>query len=300
MKSLSASLYIILSLFAFTVTSAAILQKRGRWNVGNSGIYFDIGWEEISAWAGAIAAVCKEGNVYTCVGAAIVATIGLVLATGSNDGNNSGSEAANTNMKRMFGNTVCNNSQSFEYAHSAFQNTGIQLLGVYDISSNILNKRDNSSSIGDNPVILHFSTDLGTHYATHMFNNSIEAITNEVLTAIPGQLKEEDALKKRCCGLGTDGFEPTWVSYNFDNVNHDLTRLMHTLWPQVHHDEWADGIDSGLINHRGWKYCAALAVKGDDSDADLESGATGTAIHGELYFNTYGGIDSECNNVLDN
>lgn len=53
-----------------------------------------------------------------------------------------------------------------------------------------------------------------------------------------------------------------------------------------------------MMNHRGWKYCASMGYGGSGSDADMADGATGIAAHGEIYFNSYGGIDNECNDPL--
>lgn len=96
---------------------------------------------------------------------------------------------------------------------------------------------------------------------------------------------------------GDDGLELIFVTYNYDNVNRDIAIEDVKSINADSFQALSSAAFEVLMNHRGWKYCAGVGFGGSGSIQDLKSGATGTAVHGELYFNTYGGINNQCNNV---
>ncbi|KAG0669986.1 hypothetical protein C6P45_002931 [Maudiozyma exigua] len=47
------------------------------------------------------------------------------------------------------------------------------------------------------------------------------------------------------------------------------------------------------------EYCLSLAAGGSEDVSGLNNGQTGSAMHGEVYFDAYGGIDGQCNENYD-
>lgn len=54
-----------------------------------------------------------------------------------------------------------------------------------------------------------------------------------------------------------------------------------------------------MINILAREYCLSLAAGGSEDVSDLNNGQTGNAMHGEVYFDAYGGIDGQCNENYD-
>ncbi|CCF56621.1 hypothetical protein KAFR_0B03250 [Kazachstania africana CBS 2517] len=154
-----------------------------------------------------------------------------------------------------------------------------------------LSKRDSEMSIL--PSLL-FHTDLGTHHAVGLHLDH-SALISKILDAIPGQLPEQYLAKR------DDGFEVDWVSYNYDNVNKDLA-VQWTQDPEaLGQEEISYAFETFVEANTGWKWCIDATIDDVPSEPmdnnhyqNLE-----TAIHGEIYLNTYGGIDSQCNEAYD-
>ncbi|CAL9735590.1 hypothetical protein MOSE0_H09560 [Monosporozyma servazzii] len=148
------------------------------------------------------------------------------------------------------------------------------------------------------PSHIQFSSSFGKHVAVHMNNGTLHDLTLLVAETIPGEpLIRNNYLTKRGQIPGDYGLELIFVTYTFDNVNRDIAVEDVQQVNSHNFSALSSGATEALMNHRGWKFCAGVGFGGSGSVQDLESGATGTAIHGELYFNTYGGIDNECNNI---
>lgn len=148
----------------------------------------------------------------------------------------------------------------------------------------------------DTLLMISFETKYGNHSAIAMPHFSSEDLINSIAEATPGVMKDMDRLTKR-----DDGFSVDWLSYNFDNVNHDLS------------GDWQDDSEHPDVTtlqlqmndfakaNPGWKYCMN-AVYSDNPNEPADANHPWNlenAYHGELYFNTYGGVDGQCNENLD-
>lgn len=115
---------------------------------------------------------------------------------------------------------------------------------------------------------------------------------------MPGEINNSTLLKR-------EEFSVSWLSYNYDNSNHDLA----AEWQERESDDYAQGymeaqLQDFLEGNRDWKYCLALNDLRNGEAADYDDmpgvgGGTGNALHGEIYFNTYGGVDGYCNDSHD-
>ncbi|CAB4254799.1 similar to Saccharomyces cerevisiae YER187W Putative protein of unknown function [Maudiozyma barnettii] len=82
----------------------------------------------------------------------------------------------------------------------------------------------------------------------------------------------------------------TWASYEYNNGNQDL-------WDQFpkEGDEFemlSDDFSQYVGENVAQKYCVCF---GDSGEAGSQM-----ALHGEIYFDTYGGVDNECDDNLCN
>lgn len=96
------------------------------------------------------------------------------------------------------------------------------------------------------------------------------------------------ALNKRA-----QSFPVNWFSYQWDNINVDLTRDIE-YGDELQDWDYDPSIGTWFDSNRFWKYCISVAYNPHPGTAP-PLGEQQNAFHGELYFNTYGGIDSECN-----
>lgn len=96
------------------------------------------------------------------------------------------------------------------------------------------------------------------------------------------------ALNKRA-----QSFPVNWVSYQWDNINVDLTRDVE-YGDEFKDWDYDESVGPWFSSNQGWKYCASVAYNPNPGSVPA-NGEQQNAFHGEIYFNTYGGIDSECN-----
>lgn len=88
-----------------------------------------------------------------------------------------------------------------------------------------------------------------------------------------------------------------WASYSFDNSNHDIaTKWYNDEDEFLLYERTDDGGVAWLGQHMDQKLCASLFDPGLHHQIDDENA---TAMHGEIYWNAYGGIDSFCNDWDD-
>lgn len=144
---------------------------------------------------------------------------------------------------------------------------------------------------------IHFENSFGKHGAVHAKGEDHEELANLILAAKPGVPSGMNNLSKR------DGFDVDWLSYNYDNSNKDLSQDFLGEEYTEATSELASDISTFMINNKGWKYCMNPiyynGTSGDDSAHAMEDGNTGTTMHGDIYFNTYGGLDGQYNDFYD-
>lgn len=94
----------------------------------------------------------------------------------------------------------------------------------------------------------------------------------------------------------TSYFEVDWASYNFYEANtNDAYETLEN--PDVSYTSLEDELNesySNLDNPDTWKYCYCTNLSPDGNYNDITEGV---GIEGEVYFNTYGGVDSYCLNA---
>lgn len=291
---------IVLLFSLFLSVEAIYLLKRDHWSFSTGKVSVTIGWESVKDWAGMAAAVCAwcAGTGPCCVGAAIVSTLLAADIDIAIKDDTSGSEAHNT--KRNVINLFDNNTEIVESWDKTFASQGLDLIAAFEPVAKF-SKRDGISQFAK--PHLKFTSVNGTHLAVHATDGNLNDLANLILESVPGvPLIRNDTtglFKRDDHGVpGSDGFKVYYVTYNYDNVNRVLAGRFLEDDGNGAIDNLGGDITEALMNHRGWKYCMSLGDGGSASDSDLESGRTGTAVHGETYFNTYGGIDGQCNDVL--
>lgn len=147
--------------------------------------------------------------------------------------------------------------------------------------------------------VIHLSS-FDNHAAVPFKRLSTEEIAVLVKEAIPGQQNNSTGVKKR------NNFVVSWLSYNYDNYNSNWSRKWYyeaTQSTPEEADSVANKFNLFAAANEGWKYCFDVVTEADPnlvpSKAMMNVGEMGTAIHGEVYFNTYGGIDGQCNSFYD-
>lgn len=156
-----------------------------------------------------------------------------------------------------------------------------------------LKKLDN----GVTHKFIQFNTTLGVQVAVSPVF-SVEDLAKRILVAEPGVPFGDRSLVKR------DEFSVDWVSYGWDNANHDLSQEWNDYEGGSFYSLLEDAVQDTLKKYPDWKYCVAPndLRQGEINNYQDISGVgsgTGNAMHGEVYFNTNGGIDGYCNDKED-
>lgn len=174
---------------------------------------------------------------------------------------------------------------------------GIKNMWSMTLDLNQIHKRDlgieKASSTAQTG--LYWESDYGVHFGVHLSETIVENFVNVVFDSNPGVpsgVGNNSRLSKR------QGFKVDWVSFNYDNANRDLCE-------DIAQDR---GLEYALAESGSdffktaatYKYCGA-ATKNDHVGIGQNYNDLGSenAVHGEWYFNTYGGIDGYCNDNKD-
>ncbi|CCF57653.1 hypothetical protein KAFR_0C06580 [Kazachstania africana CBS 2517] len=166
-------------------------------------------------------------------------------------------------------------------------------VAVTSQSNSSLSKRDSTTLANS----LHFTSQFGNHVASSIVYTA-EELSQLIVTAVPGQLVNSNFTKR------TDTFEVSWLSYNFDNSNKGLAYDWYEAEGGSFDSVLEEELTSAITKNPDWKYCfsPAMVKAGEALDFDDIPGdgdGTGNVAKGEIYFNTYGGIDSFCNDAYD-
>ncbi|CAI5118804.1 BEM_HP_G0068260.mRNA.1.CDS.1 [Saccharomyces cerevisiae] len=177
--------------------------------------------------------------------------------------------------------------------NTTMQTVGLVLLGAFDYmnTSNIdgLEKREQNNTVTEMQHVLYFGSQFGLHVATHMRNNVTELVNSIIGVETPGSLPDTlsgaHSLQRRI-----SYFDVNWISWNWDNVNVDLTKKAETSRPLLE-EEYDEGLFGWFANNPGWKYYWSVTDNPDPGYIENYSDiGEENAVHGELYFNTYGGL----------
>lgn len=94
-------------------------------------------------------------------------------------------------------------------------------------------------------------------------------------------------------------FDVNWFSLEYDNINHDLDEKVYTQEPRELEDWDYDNSQPYWFAHNpAWKYCFAV-VSNPNPGNSIDFSRPQNAFHGEIYFNTWGGVDNQCNDNND-
>lgn len=92
-----------------------------------------------------------------------------------------------------------------------------------------------------------------------------------------------------------------WASYSFNNSNHDIaTKWYNDREEFFIYERTDEGAANWVSQHMSQKLCVSLFDPGlhhQIDNADERNNAN--AMHGEVYWNAYGGIDGFCNDWND-
>lgn len=192
------------------------------------------------------------------------------------------------------------NATVTNYIRDRLNNAGLSLIGLTNLTATALVKRDLFNATAQSNLLIHWSSNLGTHVGSHAQQDWNKMIDDIVTDTNPGSLAstlrhtQVDRLQKR----GGE-FNVEWVSYNWDNPNSDLSEGA-AQDRQLEEEEYDSYVYDWFNSNHGWKYCMSVEKNDHVGTADTyDDIGSENAYHGELYFNTYGGVDGYCNDNKD-
>lgn len=100
--------------------------------------------------------------------------------------------------------------------NSIFEKSDLVFTGAFNVKQTIKSGLLRSTTELTTHAI-HFESSLGKHVAVHMKGASHEELAYLILAAEPGVPSNIGNLTKR------DDFNVDWLSYNYDNINKDLS-----------------------------------------------------------------------------
>lgn len=291
-----------------TSVEIALLTKRNRWTIFAKDALIGM-VASAAAITGSWAANVCPGNVanpecwITFVAATVAGGIAIALSK------QSGSAATTTHHKRSIDflesagyllNPV--NTTVVSQISTTLSSAGLTFLGLTNITMTSLVKRDVFNATEKYNLLINWESEFGTHVGAHMKQNWTSMLNDIVTDPNPGSLESTlrytdqntSNLKKRW-----NYFEVDWISWNFDNVNHNLDEVAASD-RLVEEEEYDSAVYDYFNTQPAWKYCLSV-FKNDHVGRDETYNDLGTdnAVHGELYFNTYGGVDGFCNDNKD-
>lgn len=247
----------------------------------------------------AISVVCGAlGGVGAAAAARGGAAAGSAAAAAKRDGTGLGAYIDTIGSTDYY-QTTLNNLTTYE---EMFNASGLTLLSAFTfINNNDTTLQKRSGNMTENLFhALYFSSDAHSHVATHL-RNDVDALVKAIVTdENPGSL--ESTLRNSDNGsLGKyyNNFDAEWVSWSWDNANADLVNKV-SRDRGLEEEEY----DQGFYNYFGWapawKYCWTVTENPNVGQAEgWDQIGQDNAVHGELYFNTYGGVDGYCNDNRD-
>ncbi|CAB4256649.1 similar to Kazachstania africana KAFR_0C06580 hypothetical protein [Maudiozyma barnettii] len=307
----------LLSLAVLLTASIALpVVKRDTIKIGNKGWYFDLSAADTSAWAGAVSTVCASGNVGVCAGETVVATVltGIMALgnTGSTTSSSSSSSDDNTvaittaaaadvgvtttvaapaatssaSASNILGNVVSAVENVPKEIESLLSGSGVNLLGVYNISSKVSGAVQN---------IIHFDTSLGQHIAAQIGGEAanLTQLAEQIVKAVPGiptfsnlTVLSEQAVQAAAKDNGENVIN--WMTYNIKDAEDGLTDIINSLGG-ADMSQFATEINNFISNNGAWKFCLSPSTQLVNVTVSESH-----KLFGEIYLNTYGGIDAEC------
>lgn len=290
-------------------TVSTYLYKRNNWTwVARRGVTGALiavagisGQMAATACLGGLAALASPACWITAA-VSIVASAAAYIAAGSNGGSDSGGGGEH---KRSIGGSeylFWDNPEHVEYdsVSRILESAGLELLSIYTYNgSSTLSKRDDEAF---QLHTVHWKSSYGSHVAARIPDSNLTQLAVDIVSAdIGSQPALSSSTNQSSTHLNKrwNYFDVQWTSYTYDNVNRDLAKKVASdrNFEELDYDsEVYDFFD----NNHGWKYCITPTVNPHPGqDEGYDQIGDDNAFHGELYFNTYGGIDGFCNDNKD-
>lgn len=290
----------ILSLVAYTIP----VLKRGLGIFGgNSGA--GVGIKLAQQWTAAMVAVCTVGPALAgaaggaaCLGSFIMAMITTVdarIAGGYRSGSSALPKRDSVGNGRFGPTSVvpfnCSSTNDkLTTAGLVYQGSAnVTMTGTNIDTSSTAYKRDSVT----NPAV-YFQSEYGQHAAVGLPHLTHEDLVSRIVSATPNTEpgKAGNNTLKR-------GFEVDWISCSYQDGN--PWNAEH--WEYDETEQYNTGeITDRIANNDGWKYCVSAdeSTRGTEhwDESVLAENLYGAAFHGEIYFNTYGGIDGTCGDEM--
>lgn len=161
-----------------------------------------------------------------------------------------------------------------------------------------IRKLDSASKKRDDVIIgtlIIAESSLANHTFIHRDGATIPDFYEEIMNSTPvtstssSNSTNSENLYKRA-----PQFESKWMSYQYT----DTDSTYSGRWAEAYEafpngDEVVSEIQGFIQRYGAWKYC--LAMQTSIADTDVYSGVGRENVaKGEIYFNTYGGIDNQC------
>ncbi|ODQ44288.1 hypothetical protein PICMEDRAFT_13495 [Pichia membranifaciens NRRL Y-2026] len=254
-----------------------------------------------AVWGAVAAGVCATLGPTCWISLAMVAAFQAAgLAAMAND---AGSVAENTKRSASMlpiTETMQNITDAYEnhniMANPIIRNLTLLLGTVGEVSSGTQLVKRSDYDLAANITVAKFDSEFGHHLAIALPHLTSDEFVARLNSATPG---EPDVSPRR--RFFKRGYEVDWVSYNYDNVNEGLASQFINTQGASDTEVWSYGAESFISEHDGWKWCLDLNIDSSPEEPidsnHLEN--INVAVHGEIYTNTYGGIDGQCNDYYD-
>lgn len=249
-----------------------------------------------ACWITAVVSIVASAAAYSLSGAGEGSVRG---GGGGGGGGEKRSLSTNDNSEYLFWDNI--EHAEYDDVSNILQSAGLELLAIYTYNGNsTLSKRSDGDGKGRQLHTVHWKSSFGNHVGARIPDSNLTQLAVDITHAEVGAQpvattkNKSGHLEKRW-----NYFDVEWTSYSYDNVNKDLAKIVASdrTFEELEYDS---GLFDFFDNNHGWKYCIAPTVNPNPgSDEGYDQIGVGNALHGELYFNTYGGIDGFCNDDKD-
>lgn len=236
--------------------------------------------------------------------AMVAGTVGTIFATAAG---RPGNGWTSSNAKREESSSFSFGDSTYlkvedgraDRVNSTISDAGLTFKGLWEVLDTVsLKKRSNN--VTDTVHMLQFDSPLGSHAAVHL-NTYLDSMVNDITEdENPGSLEstlrytDQKVLHKRY-----NYFDAQWISWAWDNANNDLLRIAAND-RGLEEEEYDSSVYNYFRDLPAWKYCWTVTDNPHPGEGeDYNQLGAENAIHGELYFNTYGGVDGYCNDNKD-
>lgn len=288
--------------------SIFVLGKRNNWNwIGNAAVagFLISAGVPTGGWAVASCMTIAGPACWVGIAVAMVAgTVGTIFATAAG---RPGNGWTSSNAKREESSSFSFGDSTYlkvedgraDRVNSTITDAGLTFKGLWEVYDTVsLKKRSNN--VTDTVHMLQFDSPLGSHAAVHL-NTGLDSMVNDITEdENPGSLEstlrytDQKVLHKRY-----NYFDAQWISWAWDNANNDLLRIAAND-RGLEEEEYDSSVYNYFRDSPAWKYCWTVTDNPHPGEGeDYNQLGAENAIHGELYFNTYGGVDGYCNDNKD-